>query len=265
MPLALLNNLPATADDLRVLALSNYGHFTAMQVRSRAVQGLDLHVARLQAGTRELFDVELPTDRILASLNEAISLGPPDASLRMTVFARDFDYRAPLRSVQPDLLVTLGPPSPAVKPAIRVKSFEFVRPLPHIKHVGTFPLFHLRRQAQRDGFDDALFVTSAGRIVEGSIWNIGFWDGKRVIWPLGPALRGTTEQLLQMGLAVCGIAQVEREVAVSEIELFAGAFAANASGFQAIASINGHVFRPDEDVMTHLRAALASQPWVGLT
>ncbi len=261
MSLALLDGHPATADDLRALALSNYGHFTAMQVRNRAVQGLALHVARLQAGTQELFDIDLPRERIVAALAEAIAQGPADASLRLTVFARAFDYRAPLRSVQPDLLVTSGPPTSSEKPAIRVRSFEFVRPLPHIKHVGTFPLFHLRRQAQRDGFDDALFVTGEGRMVEGSIWNIGFWDGESVIWPTGPALRGTSEQLLQQGLAACGVAQRREPVGMADIAGFRSAFATNASGFQSVVAIDHCALETDQRLLAHLTAALASQPW----
>ena len=40
MSLAFLDGRPASADDLRALALANYGHFTSMQVRGRAVKGL---------------------------------------------------------------------------------------------------------------------------------------------------------------------------------------------------------------------------------
>ena len=36
--------------------------------------------------------------------------------------------------------------------------------------------------------------------MEGTVWNIGFWDGRAVTWPQAPALRGTAERLLQAGL-----------------------------------------------------------------
>ncbi len=117
-----LNGRPPTVDDLRALALSNYGHFTAMQVRDRAVQGLELHVDRLRAGTRELFGVELGRERILAELRTALAGGEADASLRFTVFARDFDYRKPLQAVEPDMLVTLTPAVSPHKPPLRAKS-----------------------------------------------------------------------------------------------------------------------------------------------
>lgn len=44
----LLNGEPPAVDDLRALALVNYGHFTSLQVRGGAAQGLDLHLRRLQ-------------------------------------------------------------------------------------------------------------------------------------------------------------------------------------------------------------------------
>src|SRR5262245_23625283 len=45
----------ATAETLAAIALSAYGHFTAIQVRDFAVQGLDLHLRRLDEANRELF------------------------------------------------------------------------------------------------------------------------------------------------------------------------------------------------------------------
>ena len=52
---------------------------------------------------------------------------------------------------------------------------------------------------------DALFVTADGAISEGSIWNIGFFDGERIVWPRAPMLRGISMQLLQDGLERGGI------------------------------------------------------------
>ena len=261
MTITLLNARPATAADFRALALVNYGHFTAMQVRGRAVQGLEFHLERLQAGTRELFDVELDRKRILAELRGALAAGEADASLRCTVFARGFDYRKPLQVVEPDILVTLTPSASPHKPALRVKSYRFVRPLPHIKHVGTFPLFHYRRQAQLAGHDDALFVADDDRVVEGSVWNLGFWDGEGVVWPEGPALRGSGERLLQAGLAGLGVSQRHRPVPLAEAGRVRAAFACNASGLQALIGIDGAVFRADTALMDLLARAQASQPW----
>lgn len=261
MDIALLNGESATAGDLRALALSNYGHFTSMQVRGRAVQGLEFHIARLQAGTRELFDAELPRERILVGLRDALAAGSADCSLRFTVFSRGFDYRRPLRAVEPDILVTLAPPAAADKPPIRAKSYRFVRTLPRVKHVGTFPLFHYRRLAQLDGFDDALFIAGDGDVVEGSVWNLGFWDGQGVVWPEGPALRGTCEQLLQEGLAELGVPQRHVPVALAGAERFRAAFACNAGGLQAVAGVDTAEFPVDAGLMDLLGQALGGRPW----
>lgn len=262
MTVALLNGQPAGADDLRALALSNYGHFTVMQVRARAVQGLEFHVQRLQQATLELFGCKLSRQQVRDNLRAALEAsGEADASLRLTVFARDFDYRKPMHPVVPDVLVTLAPPAPAGKPPIRVRAYPFVRPLPHIKHVGTFPLFHYRRQAQQAGFDDALFVTPEGWVSEGSIWNVGFWDGSKVIWPEAPALRGSCEALLQEGLETLGVPQHIRPVGQAELGGFRAAFAANAGGIQPVTGMDGVEYGVEEALMACLAEALASRPW----
>ncbi|WP_296280626.1 aminotransferase class IV family protein [Pseudoxanthomonas sp.] len=262
MTLAYLNGKSASADDLRALALANYGHFTSMQVRDGAVQGRDLHVRRLEEATQALFGAAFDGVTALRQAAHAMeSADLRDASLRITVFSLRFDYRDPARAVTPDVLVTLAPPSTAEKPALRVKTYPFVRPLPQFKHVGTFPLFHYRRQALADGFDDALFVDPAGCVVEGSIWNLGLWDGATVIWPQGPALRGTTEQLLQHALGAKGVPQRHEPVAVAELERFRAGFACNASGLQPVTGVDAVAWGADTDLMAGLSDVLRAVPW----
>jgi branched-subunit amino acid aminotransferase/4-amino-4-deoxychorismate lyase len=262
MTSAFLNGKPATADDLRALALANYGHFTSMQVRNGALQGRALHVERLEEATLALFGSGLDGDDALTQAAQVMEqAGLRDASVRITVFSTRFDYRDPARSVTPDVLVSLAPPSPPDKPALRVKSYPFVRPLPQYKHVGTFPLFHYRRQALADGFDDALFIDPAGQAVEGSIWNLGLWDGGSVVWPQGPALRGTAERLLQAGLDEVGIAQRMAPVALSELGAFRAGFACNASGLQPVVAVDAVAWGADTALMARLKTALDAVPW----
>lgn len=261
MNLAFLNGQPATADDLRALALTNYGHFTSMQVRDRAVRGLDLHLGRLHEATRELFGVELDEVRPLDAMRRTLDAAGGDCSLRVTVFSHGFDYRQPLAHAGIDVLTSVSPPMRDPLPSIRVKSYEFVRPLPQFKHVATFPLFHYRRQAKLDGYDDALFVDPAGQVVEGSVWNAGFWDGQGVVWPEGPALRGTMERVLQRGLEQLGVPQQIRPVRLDEAAGFAGVFAANATGVQAISAIDGRMCPESAELMPLLQRALDTEPW----
>ena len=260
MHAAFLNGQPASADDLRLLAVVNYGHYSSMQVRNGAVQGIALHEQRLQAGTLELFGSRLDFSSLRNQMRTAVA-NAPDCTLRATVFSRSFDFRNPAGSFAAEVLISLSPPARSSSHALKVKSFEFQRSLPHVKHVGTFPLFHYRRLALAQGHDDALFVDADGGISEGSVWNLGLWDGRQVVWPEAPALRGTSEQLLQAGLRESGIGQVVRRVRLAELEGFSAAFASNASGIQQIASIDETGFDTMHEVAAMLGNALETQGW----
>ena len=108
MTSAFLNGNPATADDLRALALANYGHFTSMQVRDGAVQGRALHMRRLEDATFALFGARLDGADALQQAARALhGAGHGDASVRITVFSTRFDYRDPARGIVPDVPVKM--------------------------------------------------------------------------------------------------------------------------------------------------------------
>lgn len=272
MNLVLCNGEPAEAGGpgaraaqvLRALALRNDGHFTTMQVRGRAVRGLDLHLRRLREATRELFDAELDDTRVRGDLRAALDLaGVDDCTARVSVAASGFDGgdpRRPAGAVGVDLVVAITAPAGPDPAPLRAKSFRYERVLPHVKHAGTFPLFHFARQARAAGFDDALFVDADGRVGEGSVWNLGFWDGAAVTWPQAPALRGTCERLLQAGLAALGVAQAARTVGLAELGGFRGAFACNSRGVRPIGAIDAFDFVPEPGLMQLLARALDTQP-----
>ena len=260
----LLNGEEAGAAALGALAQANYGHFTSLQVRGGAAQGLALHLRRLARGTVELFDATLDVEAVRAWMRQAAAAAGGDCSLRVTVFARGFDHRDPLRALVPDVLVAATAPATPPPHPLRLQARPFRRPVPHLKHVGTFPLFHHRRQARLAGYDDALFVLEDGpqaRVAEGTVWNIGFWDGAGVVWPQAPALRGTGERLLQDGLEAAGVAQRWRPVRLEDLPALRGAFAINATGLQAVAAVDAVAWGPDAELQALLREALARAPW----
>jgi 4-amino-4-deoxychorismate lyase len=265
-PIVQLNGEDAGVEALRVPAQVNYGHFTSLQVRNGAVQGLDLHLDRLRHGNRELFDAGFDADTVRGWMRQAAQARGGDCSMRVTLFSRRFDPRDALAPVDVDVLVAASAPlTPATHP-LRLQTRGFIRPVPQLKHVGTFPLFHHRRQALKAGYDDALFVDGEGaqaQVSEGSFWNVGFWDGSGVVWPDAPALRGTTERLLQQGLAAAGAGQSVRPVAVAELNGFRAAFAVNANGLQPIASIDGIGYPQGERgaVLALLEKAGRQAPW----
>ena len=256
-----LNGRPATADDLRALALTNYGHFTALQANEGGVRGLDLHLARLDAGTRELFGTSLDTELVRARLRTALAGWKGDAAVRITVFSRAFDREHPSRTFAPDVLVTVSPARRPDTTPVRLKTFHHERALPAIKHVGTFALFHHRRLAQQAGFDDALFVDASGAISEASIWNIGFFDGTGIVWPIAPQLHGVSMQLIDNGLRARGIASTSRRVTRGDLATFRSAFLTNCGcPVRAVASIDDVALAVDADLERTLAACHAANP-----
>ncbi|MEN5272224.1 aminotransferase class IV family protein [Stenotrophomonas lactitubi] len=255
------NGATARAEDL-LPALTNYGHFTSLQVRGRAVQGLDLHLQRLAQATQELFGSALDIAQVQAWMAQALQqAGQIDASMRVTVFSRRFDFRDPLASVPVDVLVAVSAPVTLTAPK-RVRSVTWQRELPQIKHVGTFGLFAQRRAALAAGFDDALLVTADGQISEGTTWNLAMHDGEHLVWPQAPALRGTAEALLQAGWA--GPQQI-RPLRLDALAGMQAAFACNASGLWALDAIDGQALPGSQALAEQGRAVLARVPWQPLS
>lgn len=256
-----LNGTPAAALDVAACAQNNYAHFTVMPVRDGRVCGLDLHLQRLQQGTRELFADDLDVDRVCAWLRHALrDVG--DATLRVTVFSRAFDRARPGATAPPDVLIALTPASVADASPLRLKSFRYARELPTVKHVGTFALFHHRHLAQQAGFDDAVFVDTKGRVAEASVWNIGFLDGTSVVWPQAPQLAGVGMLLLQAGLDRLGVAQTTRPLRLDELPGMRAAFVCNANTVaRPVTAIDAVALPLDSQLIDTLQRAHATQPW----
>lgn len=257
-----LNGRTARVDDLRHPLLTNFGHFSSMQVRDGCVQGLDLHLERLAHATLDLFGHPLDLDRTRGWMRQALDGMAAAATLRVNVFSRSLDRARLDRVVEPDVLVTISPPAARAVRPLRVRSTVYQRDAPHIKHVGTFGLFLQKRLAQVAGYDDALFVDSTGAVAEGTIWNIGFVAADGFVWPDAPALAGISMQLLKSGLAAAGVASVTRRVELGEIEGFRGAFFTNASWpVLPLVAIDARRFDPDTGWACVLEDAMRAQPW----
>jgi branched-subunit amino acid aminotransferase/4-amino-4-deoxychorismate lyase len=257
-----LNGRPVDVDGLRALALVNYGHFSSMQVQDGGARGLDLHLDRLQQATQELFATALDVDATRAWMRQAVAGTSGALSLRVTVFSRALDRDRLLQPAAPDVLVATAPARTLAPTPLRVRSVRYRREAPHIKHVGTFGLFHQKRLAQAAGYDDALFVDAGGAVAEGSIWNVGFFDGERVVWPDAPALRGVSMQLLQDGMRRRGVPTDVRRIALEGIGTFRAAFFTNTScAVMPIASIDDTSFAIDPHLQALLDACMAEHPW----
>ena len=132
---------------------------------------------------------------------------------------------------------------------------------PQIKHVGTFPLFQHRRLAHQAGYDDALFVDRNDCVSEGSIWNVGFFDGDGIVWPNAPQLEGVSKQVLQAGLALRGVSSRVQSVPLEEIGRYRSAFFTNSSQpVRSIARVDKVEFAVDPEFTAMLTACYNSSP-----
>lgn len=242
----------ATPGQLSVAALAHYGHFTAMQVRDRRVRGLDLHLARLDTANRELFGAGLDGGQVRARVRHALGEGTRDASVRIQV------YETPDGT---SLMVTVRPPGDMQAAPWRLQTVPYQRALAHIKRIGDFGQSYFQRLAHRSGFDEALLTGPDGTISEGSITNIGFFNGEAVLWPDAPALTGITMQILERTLPRCGLSSQLVPVHTADLRSVTTAFVTNARGIAAVGQIDDLTLPVDVTLISTLTGAYESSGW----
>jgi branched-subunit amino acid aminotransferase/4-amino-4-deoxychorismate lyase len=242
IPRVEIDGRAATIEDVWLLDLSTEGHFTAMQVRARATLGMDFHLARLDAATREMFGVGLEGARVRGHIRHALADDIVDASVRVSVFRPD-------TAGDVSVVVSVRPPAPAPVQGQSLRTVEYRRPVAHIKRATGFGQSYYREFVRAEGFDEALFVGPDGAISEGSITNIGLIDGGAIVWPDAPALRGVMMQVLQRELDRADVEWRYRAVHVSDIASFDGAFVTNAHGMASVARIDDLTLPTDADLM----------------
>jgi len=239
-------------EQLAEAALDGFGHFTAMQVRNHRVRGLDLHLARVTAAHHELFGAELDAELVTDRIRHALRTGTGDASVRVYL-------RHP--ADQPSVMVTVRPAGEMPAGCWRLQAAPYQRSVAHVKHLSDFGQAYFQRQALRDGFDEALLTSADGVISEGSITNIGFFDGAGIVWPDAPTLAGVTMQILQSRIGGFGLAWRRASVRLTDVPAFDGAFVTNARGIAPVATIDGMALPVDADRMAQLAKAYASSGW----
>ncbi len=250
-----INGSVPTVEALHQAAARGFGHYTSMQVRGRAVAGLDLHLARLREASAELFPDDLaPSDDTITALISHALRDEQDASVHVTVLPGM------------DVMVAVSAPASAVPRApLRVRTVRHERHLPHLKHRGTLAGTHHALEAKRAGFDDVLFVGPGGLILEGSVWNVVFWDGDRIVWPRAPMLAGITMQVVRHALTAIGVPQTERPLPLSGTTGLSAAAATNSHlPDQPIRSIDEIDFPAYGHLTALLRRAWNEVPWQAL-
>jgi branched-subunit amino acid aminotransferase/4-amino-4-deoxychorismate lyase len=231
---------------------STFGHFTAMQVRGRRTRGLALHLRRLEAANRELFDVGLDGERVRALIRQALG-DVEDASVRVYVLETD---------AEPTITVPIKDPSEARSPQ-RLRSVPYQRPDAHLKHLATSQDYY-SRVARREGFDEALLTGDGGVVSEAATANIGFFEGSGVLWPDAPVLHGITMQLLESKLPALGMSSRQASIHARDIRLFDGAFLSNARGIASVSQVDDLRLPRSGGRLKALRDAYASVGWDNL-
>ena len=219
------------------------GVFEALRARRGVAIELTGHLARLHDSMAAL-DFELPFDDAAmgAGIVELLAaegwdrMGSPDgaeppgdAAVRITV-SRGFD---PTRGVKPNdggRATVAIQAWPFVPPAPRVleEGERFVTsrvrrdadsPISGIKTTSRVELVYARLEAKRAGADDAIFLTTDGRITEATTSNILLISGDTCATPrLGTGLlAGTTRAWLVEHGHTVGLAMIQRDLTLEDV------------------------------------------------
>ncbi|HVI47729.1 MAG TPA: aminotransferase class IV [Chitinophaga sp.] len=257
-----LNGQVVTEADRQQLAMLNTGHFTALQSRDGRVKGWNIHLNRLENASQQLFgigiDKEAITSQVRSILRDQLS-----CSLRIHIFstAADLLHVTP-RDLQV-LIIHAAPVNTENQEAISISTATYERFLPEVKHAGISiaALYH-KRQARLKGFDDVLYTNAAGDILEGSIWNIVFYNGQEFVFSAAQALNGTMQQMIIQGLQQLNIPYRVTTINQQELHLFQAAFIINSIHVaRPVSRIDEVIFHSDSNIAAILSDAYAQTHW----
>ncbi|MGH7537356.1 MAG: aminotransferase class IV [Gemmatimonadales bacterium] len=141
------------------------GVLETIRVRNGRAPLLDRHAARLEAACRAL---QLPPPREPLARLLASRLGTEDGVVRVTVDSGGTSETS--RPVPP-----IGPIA-AIVARTRHTPYPF-------KVTDRAPFAAAHAEARAAGADDALLLTPAGLVAEGTVWTIFWWDGDRLATP----------------------------------------------------------------------------------
>jgi len=236
------------------------GVFEALRARRGVPIELDGHLARLHGGLAVLaFELPFGDDIVAAGISDLLAaegwddVEPPgDAVIRITV-SRGYD---PTRGVRPNpggtatVAIQVWPHEP---PSARVllDGERFVTssvrrdaesPIAGIKTTSRAELVYARVEAARAGADDAMFLTTDGRITEATTSNVLVIRGDTCATPrLGTGLlAGTTRAWLVEHGEVAGLHMVQQDIGLDEV--YAAdevAVCASIGGVLPVTSLNG--------------------------
>jgi branched-subunit amino acid aminotransferase/4-amino-4-deoxychorismate lyase len=144
-----------------------------------------------------------------------------------TVFTRSGEFTPAREESDLSLLIRTSPASNGPEGPLRLAVVPHERTLPGFKHTGETAKTYYLRDARKRGCDDAIFQDRHGRLSEATIWNVAFWDGSAVVWPVADILTGVTMGILKRQLTELAVPQRGMAVTPDMVSGFAGAVVMN--------------------------------------
>jgi branched-chain amino acid aminotransferase len=265
------------------------GVFEALRARRGVAIELAGHLARLHGSLAALaFELPFDDDVVAAGIAELLAAegwdgaGSPDgveppgnAVVRITV-SRGFD---PTRGIMPTagaratVAVQAWPYAPPAARALE-QGERFITsrvhrdadsPISGIKTTSRADLVYARIEAERAGADDAIFLTTDGRITEATTSNILLIKGDTCATPRPGTglLAGTTRAwLVEHGDAV-GLAMVQRDLTLDDV--FAAdemAICASIGGVIPVASVDGRPIGDGKPGARTIAMRAARELWI---
>ena len=236
------------------------GVFEALRVRRGVAIELEGHLARLQASLKALaFELPFGDDVVAAGIADLLAAEgwdgeepPGDVALRITV-SRGYD---PARGVLPwaggtaSVAIQAWPFKPPSAPALaegkRLVTSVIRRvadsPISGVKTTSRAELVYARLEAERAGADDAIFLTTDGRITEATTSNVLLIRGDVCATPrLGTGLlAGTTRAWLVGHGEAVGLRMVEQDLRLEDLfDADEAAICASIAGVIPFVSLDG--------------------------
>jgi branched-chain amino acid aminotransferase len=237
------------------------GVFEALRARCGVAIELAGHLTRLHGSLGQLA-IEMPfgDDEIAGGISALLAeegwdgVDPPgNAVIRITI-SRGFD---PTRGIAPHSAGTASvviqawpftPPSAAtLQNGLRVITSVIRRdpdsPIAGIKSTSRAELVYARLEAERAGADDAVFLTTDGRITEATASNVLLIRGNTCATPrLGTGiLAGTTRAWLVGHGDAAGLTMTQQDIALDDVfEANELAVCSSVGGIIPVVSVNGH-------------------------
>ncbi|MEZ7208153.1 aminotransferase class IV [Pseudoalteromonas sp. DY56-GL79] len=259
-----INGNVAKIEELENLAFAGHAHFTAMQMREYGVKGFEFHIARLRQASQKIFSMELKETDVVEQLQAAVKEAPKDGSILITVFSSDGEFTQKSKDADLNIMIKTSAAHDGPAGTMSLKSYDYQRPLADIKHVGEIAKTYFLREANKAGFDDALFVHD-NRVLEGSIWNLVGWDGEGLVWPKGAKLHGTMMQTIEAMAHQTGIKQRSVDISISEIAQLEGLALLNSwTPCVPVAALDGIQLNLNQDFYTLLRTLHDKAPVTSL-